>query len=172
MAVKDLGRRAANRPGTKRPRRRVHRRSASKRRSARSSLRCRRRRGTRTVSTLERALRTPTPLYRGDVVGELLRCRAERVVRGPSGPGCRSIRDQRDGALGIGRGEQRGEGEPVLDTEEDRSLGAGRIHHRADVVHPGVKLHAAGLADDVVGESRASTIEQDQSRVSGELAEE
>ena len=72
-------------------------------------------------------------------------------------------------ALRIGGGEQDAHRPALREPEQRGALGAGGVHHGADVVHALLERRRSG---DRVGEPGAALVEQDQPRERGELVEE
>jgi hypothetical protein len=77
------------------------------------------------------------------------------MIRGPGTPDIGAEEHHACGPGRIGRGKQRGEQTALRMTEEERALGAGRVHHRPDVVHPGLKIRES-IVRHSVGESGTS----------------
>ena len=71
-----------------------------------------------------------------DVAFTLLGCGRPRVVRLPQPDREAAVDDEAFGPLRVRGGEQEAHGAALGVAEDDRALGAGRVHHRSHVVHP------------------------------------
>jgi hypothetical protein len=100
-----------------------------------------------------------TPLGRG----------AEGVVGRPRPPGVAPDGDQRARPHGMGRREERAHRPALGVPEERRPLGADGVHHRPDVVHPGLEVRQVGHA---IREPGAPLVEEDQPREGRQPLEE
>lgn len=69
--------------------------------------------------------------------------------------------DERDGSLGVGGAEQGGHRPGLRGAVDDRALGAGGVHHRSNVVHPGLEGRRL-IVREGVGETGSPAVEHDQ----------
>jgi hypothetical protein len=104
----------------------------------------------------------------GDHLGILVLVRhGPRIVRRVVPARAGAEQDQRDRALGVGRGEQHGHRTAFRHAENDRTLGADGVHHSAGIVHPDLERREPILGDPV-GEPDASLVEQHDAGERGE----
>ena len=88
---------------------------------------------------------------------------AEGVVGGPQLSSHGAVRDESGGALRKGRGEHRGDGEASgLEPQQGGASRVGCVHDRTDILHPALEGELLLSIEDVVGQPRASAVEQDQ----------
>ena len=105
----------------------------------------------------------PSSRHLSDLGVEIARRRADRVVGGPLGASLGSVRDQAGGPLGQGCREHRRDREARLHAEHDGTDRARRVHHGPDVFHLRFQGQLLLALQDVVGQPRATPIQQDQS---------
>ena len=91
-----------------------------------------------------------------------------RVVGCPQRARKRAPEHERRGAVGVRRGEEDAHGRSLDDAEQRRSRRAGRVHHRAKIVHALLERRCAG---DVIGHSGSALVEEDQTSELRELEE-
>ena len=74
-----------------------------------------------------------------------------------------AVQDQPDRPLRV-RGREQDRHRPTLgDAVDDGAVGPGRVHHRSDVVHPGLEAREP-VRRHAVGETDPALVEQDQAR--------
>lgn len=101
----------------------------------------------------------PTPF---DRFGEEFSLRPRlkpRKLWAPDPAGRRVDQHERGSPLRIRGSEEHAQRARVTQTEDDRSLGPGRIHHGADVVHAHLER---GCAGEAIGHPRPALIQRDQ----------
>ena len=80
-----------------------------------------------------------------------------------------AVEDERRDPLGIAGGEEHAERAALGDPEDRGPLAPGRVHHRAQIVHPHLEARRAG---DAIGEAAAPLVKDDQAGEAAESVEE
>jgi hypothetical protein len=106
-----------------------------------------------------------------DLGSEVLGCHPPGRVGCPGGAHIGTVHDQTQDAVRVGRSEQRAQRASIGLTEYDGPPGAGGVHHRAEVIHPGLEVWEF-LVGHPVRQSHASLVEEDEPGEGPETSQE
>ena len=120
---------------------------------------------------LDEVRRAPLRLDGGQPLVPLAVAPPERVVRCPATAHLGRPGHQRRDPFRVSRREQQRLCDRVLLHVQHRPLGAGGVHHRADVVHPRVQRRDR-VGVDAVGQPGAAPVEQQQPRAGAQAAQQ